>query len=296
MELELEARLRAFAALARRKSFSAAADELYISQPAVSKHIADLERHLGVVLVIRTPKGCLFTPAGEYLSESILRSESILSQAARGLEAFKDVGYGMLVIAASGTPGTYLLPPVIAAFHVAFPAIGIVTMFGTSGEAVDAVRSHKAEIAVVGGLTSAQELQTETLTQDDVVLIGEPAMAERRYQVRDLLGLTWISREEGSATRRVMEAAWNDLGITPRAWLALPSWEAVKLAVASGAGIGACSRFGIDVELRAGTLAILDVPQWSMRRHISIVYITDTLLTPPAQRFVEMLRQRYASK
>jgi DNA-binding transcriptional LysR family regulator len=296
MDFELDARLRAFAALARRRSFSAAAEELFVSQPAISRHIGDLEKQLGMPLVIRQQKGCTLTPAGEYLAIMVLKTEAILSEAARGLKAYKDVGYGTIVIAASGTPGNYLLPPVIASFHLAYPNVEIIVFMGTSGEAVDAVRSHKAEICVVGGLASAHELHVETLTSDKIVLIGPVSMGNRAFEGRDLQGLTWISREEGSATRRVMQSAWDDLGIKPKAWVELPSWEAVKLAVAHGAGVAACSRFALDVELQAGTLVILDVPLWHMQRHISIVALADILLTPPAERFVEMLRQRYKGK
>ena len=79
--MELEARLRAFAAFARRRSFSAAARELRISQPAVSKHIADVEREAGVKLVVRRPRGGQLTPAGEFLANHVLRAHALLVQA-----------------------------------------------------------------------------------------------------------------------------------------------------------------------------------------------------------------------
>ena len=81
--MELEARLRAFAAFARRRSFSAAARELRISQPAVSKHIADVEREAGVKLVERRPRGGELTPAGEFLANHVLRAQALLAQAVK---------------------------------------------------------------------------------------------------------------------------------------------------------------------------------------------------------------------
>jgi DNA-binding transcriptional LysR family regulator len=82
--MQLEARLRAFAALARRGSFSAAGEELVISQPAVSKHVAELEAELGTQLVIRGPRRIRLTPAGEFVADHVERAEALVAQAARG--------------------------------------------------------------------------------------------------------------------------------------------------------------------------------------------------------------------
>src|SRR5687768_6299674 len=114
--MELGARLRAIAALSRQSSFSRAADELGISQPAVSRHVADLETQVGTVLVIRHPRGAALTPAGEFLANYVARAEALLSQAAGGLGAIRNAETGTLRLAASSTPGTYLLPLALAAF------------------------------------------------------------------------------------------------------------------------------------------------------------------------------------
>src|SRR5262245_47524055 len=121
--MKLEARLRAFAAFARRRSFSAAAQELRISQPAVSKHVADVERDVGVRLVARRPRGGELTPAGEFLANHVLRAQALLAQAARGIGEFRQATTGSLAIVASGVPGTYLLPEVIATFQGAHPGV-----------------------------------------------------------------------------------------------------------------------------------------------------------------------------
>ncbi len=289
--MELEARLRALAAFARQQSFSAAAAELFISQPAVSKHIADLERHVGIQLVIRHPRGGTLTPAGEFLAQYILRAEALLAQASRGLGAFSNPGHVSLLLAASGTPGTYLLPRILGAFHESYPGVEINTFFGNSEQVVEAVRSHKAEIGLVGGLAAAPEIQVEALVEDEVVLIGPTALAGRQFEPSALQAYTWVSREEGSATRSMAETAWQDLGVTSRARLEMPSWEAVKLVVASGVGIAACSRLALEVELKAGTLVVLDVPRWNVHRTISIISMADVPLTPPAAQFLVLLRQ-----
>src|SRR3954462_12895028 len=112
----LEARLRAFAAFARCRSFSAAAAELRISQPTVSTHIADLERTLGLKLVERVRRDGSLTNAGHFIANHVLRAESLLAQAKLGAAEFRRSGSGSLTIAASWVTGTYLLPDIIAEF------------------------------------------------------------------------------------------------------------------------------------------------------------------------------------
>src|SRR5919108_3214252 len=130
--MDLEARLRALAAFARQRSFSAAAHELRISQPAVSKHIADLERAFRVRLVDRRPRNNALTPAGAFLANHVLRAEALLSQAARGLAEFREPRAGGLSIVAAGVTGTYVVPEVVAAFHAARPGVKVRVDLATS--------------------------------------------------------------------------------------------------------------------------------------------------------------------
>jgi LysR family transcriptional regulator, transcriptional activator of the cysJI operon len=288
--MNIEPRLRAYAALVREGSFSRAAQALYISQPAVSKHVASLEAELGMPLVVRGSRGTTLTTAGEVLADYVLRAEALLANAGRALASGADAQIGTLALSASGIPGTYILPVLLSRFHAQYPDVELDFELTTSGGALDSVRAHRAELAVVGGMTVPPELGTEPLMEDEVVLVGTPALATRRLRRADLEGLTWISREEGSATRAAVETARWQLGLHAVRTLELPSWEAVKLAVASGAGIAAISRFALDLELRSGTLAVLDVPRWRVARTIAVLTARDVPLTPPAERFRELLR------
>jgi DNA-binding transcriptional LysR family regulator len=289
--MELGARLRAFAGFVRRGSFTGAAEELRISQPAVSKHIADMERDLGVKLIERHSRA--LTLAGEFLATHVLRAEAILAQAALGVAALREPGLGNLSIIASGTPGTYLLPDVIAAFRQAHPAIRITFELGTSTEVVSAVRAHRSEIGVTGGFVAAPEIEAEPLIEDEIVIVGSPDFKGKRLTRDELEALTWISREEGSATRVVADSALADIGIVPRHRLALPAWESIKLAVRRGHGIAAFSRIALTEELEAGTLVVIPFVPWKVRRTFSIIRIRDADLTPPANQFLLMLRARW---
>jgi DNA-binding transcriptional LysR family regulator len=290
--MQLEARLRAFAAFARRRSFSGAAQDLRISQPAVSKHIADIERQLGVPLVERRRRGNALTAAGEFLANHVLRAEAILSQAALGVAEFRTPGSGSLTIVAAGVSGTYLLPEVIAQFQEAHPGIRVILKLGTSATAVETVRSHGAELGIVGGFVAAPEIEAESLLENEMVVVGPRRLANRRLARKELETLTWISREEGSIGRALVEAAFADLGITPKRRLELPSWEAIKLMVRRGYGVAACSRFAVEEELRTGLLAVIPLRGWKVRNTMSIIRARDAALTPAAQQFLEALRER----
>ena len=294
--MNIEARLRAFAAVARDGSFSRAAERLYVSQPAVSKHIASLEAELGVQLVVRSRAGAVLTPAGQMLADYVLRAEALLANARRALASGAEAQLGTLSLAASGIPGTYLLPALVSRYHEEAPAVELDFRVSTSGGSIELVRSHEVELAVVGGMTVPQELESEPLIDDEVVLIGPPSLAERRLRVKDLEGLTWVSREEGSATRAAVEAARWQMGLHVVRTLELPSWEAVKLAVAGGAGVAAISRFALDLELETGALAVLDVPRWRLNRTVAVVTARAVRLTPPAERFAALLREELSSR
>ena len=291
--MNLEARLRAFAAVAREGSFSRAAERLYVSQPSISKHVASLETELGAQLVVRDRRGATLTPAGDVLADYVLRAEALLANARRALAAGGDAQVGTLALAASGIPGTYLLPELVAGFHQRHPAVRLDFRLSTSAGAIDLVRAHEVELAVVGGMTLPPELESEALVEDEVVLVGPPSLGGRRLRAKALDGLTWVSREEGSATRAAVESARWQIGLQEVRALELPSWEAVKLAVAGGAGIAAISRVALARELQTGALVILDVPRWRLERTIAVVTARDVPLTPPAERFLASLREAF---
>lgn len=292
--MKLEARLRAFTAFVRRRSFSGAAQELRISQPAISRHIADLERELGASLVDR--RAGKLTAAGDLLANHVLRAEAILAQTTNLIGALREPQQGSLSIRAAGISGTYLVPEVVAEFQQQHPQVRIDFLLGTSAEVVRAVRSHQAEIGVAGGLLAAPELEAEALMEDEIIIVGPPRLKGRRLSRDDLEALTWISREEGSATRVVADSALGELGIVPARRLALPAWESIKLAVRRGQGVAAVSRLVVAEELDAGTLAVIPFVPWKVRRMVSVIRIRDAALTPAAQQFLDMLHAHCRSR
>jgi DNA-binding transcriptional LysR family regulator len=290
--MNLEARLRAFAAYARQRSFSAAAAELRISQPAVSKHIAQLELALGLKLVERTRRDGALTSAGDFVANHVLRAEALLVQASLGATQFRKSGVGTVMIAASSLTGTYLLPEIIAEFQYANPGIRVALHPGTAAQAIELLRSHRAELGFVAGAFVAPEMESEPLLEYDVVIVGTSALVPARPSRATIERLTWMSREEGAATRISSDAGLAQLGIVPGRRLELPSNEALLHALKRGYGIGAISRYVVDAELRAGTLTVIRVSGWKVRNIVSALHARDAKLTPSADRFLAFVRSQ----
>lgn len=292
--MKLEARLRAFAAFARQRSFSAAAAELHISQPAISKHIAELENALGLKLVERARRDGAFTKAGDFVANHVLRAESLLVQAGLGAAQFRKTGYGSVAVVASSLTGGYLLPEIIADFQHYHPEVRVTLQVGTAEQAVELLRSHHAELGFVAGTVAAPEIETEPLFEYDVPIVGKSALVPRRPSRASLEKVTWISREEGSATRISSDAGLARLGIVPRHRLELPSHEAVVHALKRGYGVTAISRYVVAAELRTGSLAAIRIRGWNVRNVVSVLRVRDAKLTPSADRFQAFIRTHLA--
>jgi len=290
----LEARLRAFAAFARRRSFSAAAAELRISQPAVSKHVADLERALGLGLVDRARRNGALTPAGEFVANHVLRAEALLAQATRGAAELRASGSGSLAIVASWMTGTYLLPEIIAEFKQSQPGVRITLELGTAKQALESLRSHRAELGFIANAVSGPEIEAEPLLENEIAIVGRPALVPKRPSREHLEALTWISREEGSATRAASDRVLARLGITPARRLELPSYEAVLSALKKGYGVAAISRYAVAAELRTRSLTVIALRGWNVHSVVSMLRVRDASLTPAADQFQALARRRFA--
>jgi DNA-binding transcriptional LysR family regulator len=161
-----------------------------------------VEREVGVKLVLRHPKGGKLTPAGEFLANHVLRAQALLTQAARGVAEFREPTTGVLTIVASGIPGTYLLPPVVTTFSRAHPGVRVSIELATSARAVELLRSHRAELGVVGGFVAAPEIEAEPLVEDEIVVVGPRQLVGRKVSRQDLEAATSISREDRRLERR----------------------------------------------------------------------------------------------
>ena len=213
-------------------------------------------------------------------------------QAGLGAAQFRKSGSGSVAVVASSLTGTYLLPEIIAEFQHSHPGVRVTLQVGTAEQAIELLRSHRAELGFVAGTVAAPEIETEPLFEYEVVIVGKSALVPRRPSRDSLERLTWISREEGSATRISSDAELARLGIVPRHRLELPSNEALVHALKRGYGIAAISRYVVAAELRTGSLAVIHVRGWNVRNIVSVLRVRDAKLTPSADRFQTFVRTR----
>ena len=162
------------------------------------------------------------TAAGDFLASHVLRADAILAQPRTGSAPCASRDWAPFNLGCrhfrhlSSARRHRRLP-------TAHPGVRVNFQLGTSAEVVNAVRSHHAEIGVAGGLLAAPEIEAEPLIEDEIVIVGPRAFKGKRLSRDDLESLTWISREEGSATRVVADNALAELGIVPKRRLALPA-------------------------------------------------------------------------
>ncbi len=236
--------LRIFAAVAQRAHVTQAAAALNLTQAAVSASIAALEAQHGVKLFDRTGRGVALTAAGrQFLPEA----EGLLARAAAAVAALDDFAglkRGRIKICASQTIASYFLPP---GFRKSHPGVQVELAIGNTGQVAAMLRAGGAELGFVEGPLDAPDLAVEEMAAERMVVICPPDHGWARggaLTSGDLRRAEWVFREDGSGTRAAFLAALPALGVAPESLnivLTLPSNEAVREAVAAGAGVACLS-------------------------------------------------------
>lgn len=259
--------LRLFEAAARSGSITRAAQELRLSQPAVSKQVGELERGLGVTLLERAPRGVRPTAAGAVLAEYARRLFGLAEEAERALGEMQQLRRGRLRIGASTTIGVYLAPPLLAAFRRQHPELELEFLIGNT----DTVQKRLVERELDLGLTEGpghweRELEGEVFRWDELIVIAAPGDGP----AADLARAAWVMREPGSGTRAVVDAALAARGLRVSPVWTFNNPEAVKRAVMAGCGIAMVPRITVEAELAARTLRRLRAPGLERRRPLRL--------------------------
>ena len=286
-------RLRVFHTVARRESYSRAAEDLHISQPAVSKHVLDLEDELGTKLFHRLGRRIVLTEAGRLMADYAQRIFTLAEESRRALEELQGLERGTLRLGASSTPGNYLLPRALAAFQARYPRLEVSLDIMASHDVVERVIRQDLDLGFVGA-TFAADLHVQPYTEDELVLIlrpGHPLASVRTIPREALEKETFVLRDVASGTRTVAEAELKALGITIRRFLELRSVEAVKQAVAEGLGISFISRYAVALEVRHKALAVAADPRLRFQRPLVMISRKDARLSPAALAFAASVRK-----
>jgi DNA-binding transcriptional LysR family regulator len=287
--------LALFHAVAQAGGISRGAAAARISQPAVSKQIAELEDALGVRLLERLPRGCRLTEAGKILADYAQRWRSLENDAARAIEEYRGLKRGRLAIGASLTIGGYLLPGAIAEFHRKFPEIELEIEMANTEHIQKALLAGSIELGLTEGPLESEELESTVFFQDELVAIapaGHPLLKKRRVTVREICREPFILREAGSGTRAVVERALRRKGMKIKPLLSLASPEAIKNLVAAGLGIAIVSRLIVALELQSGSLGIIPLKDLTIQRPLHLQRIRGRSQSPALAKFLEVLKAR----
>jgi DNA-binding transcriptional LysR family regulator len=289
--------LQAFCTVVEKKSFSQAAEQLGVTQPAVSLQVRALEQRLGQSLLDRSGRRVEPTEAGRRLYRSAQRMLALEEQLLDEVSADDGRLTGTLTIGASTGPGAHLVPLLLCEFQREHPDLHVALSIWDTQTVIDRVVDRQLELGVVGALRRHRSLEFEPLARDEIVLAVPPGhdAAGGTISLDDLKEETLIVMQEGAGVRQVVEeelrrAGLRLRGVEPKLELGLQ--ESVKSAVAAGYGVAFISRTAIEGELAAGRLAAAQVEGVEPARQIYIVRARGRSATRAADAFLSFARER----
>jgi DNA-binding transcriptional LysR family regulator len=256
--------LRTFAAVVERGSFSAAADSLGVTQPAVSQQVRSLERALGVTLLDRSARRAVATERGVLVHRYAQRLLALEEEMARALAEGAGELVGRLVVGASTGPGEHVLPELLATFRADHPDVAVSLRVDATKTIIDRVLERDLELGIVGARRAHRGLAFDPFLRDRVVLAVPPGhrFAGRRVSLEELRREPLIVMQEGSGIRTVIEEELREAGVRLRdlqVAMELGLQESAKSAVEGGHGVSFLSSLALAKELRLGTVATADV-------------------------------------
>jgi DNA-binding transcriptional LysR family regulator len=280
--------LRVFCTIAQRRSITAAAAELLLSQPAVSLQLKTLEKELGITLIERGGRKLRLTDAGEVLYRAALSMLSAKDEAERAITELRDGTKGRLILGAGTTGGMYVLPRIVQAYKDRWPETEIVLHIGTTDQILEKLLQNVLDMGMVGGPIDDRRFRVDHVGTDELVLIAAPThplASLAKVTLRDLEGLPFVVPESGSRTRQLVERKLREAGVPMRIAMQLPGTEGVKKAVEARLGVGMVSRYAVESECATGVLRPLAIEGWKITRSMMLVYGNQKFFSPVGERF-----------
>lgn len=286
-------RLTVFHVVAERLSFTLAAQELHLTQPGISKHIAALEEHYGTRLFDRLGKKVVLTQAGEILHAATAQMMILLEGAQARIDDLGGLSGGKLQVGAGVTIAAYLLPALLTRFKKDAPGVELNVETAFSGQIVDKVLATTLELGLVGHYSPDPRLAVRPFLRDPLVLVVSPQhrWAQRKSPVRpaELAQETFLLSKRGSGTWRHVSAFLDAEGVSLQQTMELGTTEGVKQAVATDLGISILSRHVLFAELTAGSVKEVALAAAGPEREVSVVFRKDRYLSRAAEAFLALL-------
>jgi DNA-binding transcriptional LysR family regulator len=296
--------LRILKAIAAEGSFKRAADSLYVSQPAVSLQIQNLERQLDVPLFDRGGRRAQLTEAGHLLLSYGEKILSLCQETCRALEDLQNLQGGTLIVGASQTTGTYLLPRMIGLFRKRYPDVAVQLHVHSTRRTSWSVANGQVDLAIIGGevpIELQDSLVTVPYAEDELALIVpvfHPFAQMDQIQREDLYKLQFIALDSQSTIRKVIDQVLTRCGIETRRLrveMELNSIEAIKNAVQAGLGAAFVSVSAIEKELDTELLHWAKVEDVVVRRMLSVIYNPNRYRSKAAESFSREVLPLFAS-
>jgi len=270
-------RIKVFRAVAQHLNFSRAADELLLTQPAVTQQIKALEDEYGLPLFDRHGGRIALTSAGKALLPYADKLKAISDEAYEAVTSTAGSYAGNLALGASQTIGQYLLPNLVAAFLRENPRIAITAVSGNTDEMLQALAAHRIQLAMIEGPGLRKDLHIEPFMEDHMVLVvpASHEWADHEVSIEALREAPLLMREFGSGSRRVVEGALAKAGIKKKdlkTAMELDSTEGLLSAVEAGLGVTFVSRWAVRNQLALGTLRLARVKGLGLSRMFSLAY------------------------
>lgn len=291
--------LHIFYTVAERGSFSAAAQALHMSQPAVTMQVQALEEYFGTKLLIRSTKRMELSEAGMTLLPFARRSLELSQETDAAMAAFSNKLQGRLQLGASLTIGEYVLPRLLGPFGREYPDISIMLKVINTTQILEEIASHQLNFGLIEAPVEHPDMVLDAVMEDELKLIvpaGHPLAArEDEICLEDVLTYPFVLREKGSGTRKVMEDVLLERGFDPgsiQTVMELGSTGAVKSAVEEGLGITMLSTSTVKHETALGLVKMIDISDASFKRNFYSIQLRSALLPMSAMTFLSYLRER----
>jgi LysR family transcriptional regulator, low CO2-responsive transcriptional regulator len=286
--------LQVFEAVARNLSYSKAARELHLSQPAVSMQVRSLEESVGLPLTEQMGKRIFLTEAGR---EVLHYSQSIavqLEDLGTALSLIKGLDQGQLKIAVASTANA-VATDLLARFRSDHPKVSMHLDVTNRQEVLRELAANEIDLAIMGQPPEGHDLEAVSFMENPLVVIApphHPLAGKKRIPIQTLSGEPFLVREEGSGTRSATERFFVAHGVTPKTGLTMNTNEAIKQSVQAGMGLAVVALQTVSLEREAGRLEVLDVDEFPIARHWYVVHRMGKRLSTVAEAFKTFLLER----
>jgi DNA-binding transcriptional LysR family regulator len=283
--------LQVFEKVANHLNYSRAAEELYLSQPAVSMQIKQLEGHIGLPLFEQMGKKIFLTEAGRELHHYARSIAQQLNEMEAVFDEMKGLGHGKLTISVVNT-ANYFTPQLLARFCQRYPEINVILQVANRDAVLKQLADNSTDLAILGQPPDGLDISAESFLDNPLVVIAAPShrLAKLKHvKFARLAEETFLSREQGSGTRSAMERVFEKYNIQPHISMEMETNEAIKQAVQAGMGLGILSLHSIELELETGRLTMLNVEHFPLLRHWFVAHRSNKRLSSAALAFKDFL-------